>query len=479
MLFGQFNIQGCASIQEINISLPEEIPQTWLTPLPQQENITGPWWKSFSDTTFQKYFEIFQNNNPDLRSIFAQLEIAKQTAKINGAVILPNVSGTNSNSNRKQNLSAFGLSGGMLGLGGNSPNTSTSSSSSNSEVSFDSQNYGINLGVQWEIDIWGKLLNQRRSALKEYEATQNELGYLLFSLSAQFTNAYYNAVEAAIQNQLAIETSSTLADIRNIVQDRYNNGLSSSLDLRIAESSFAMSIVQKENRSIQYKNSLRVLEMLMGKYPAGSLMIPSTFPIHFPNIPAGIPSELINRRPDIQSALLKADASSYRMAQAKRNLLPSITLTASGGTSTSDIQNILNGDYSVWNIGTNLTAPIFQGGRLRANVSLAKNELTLAEQNVIKTIITAFSEVEQSLTADASVQRQFIAIKDAEQQAASAYILAFDRYEKGLTDLVTVMNSQQQWFSARSSKITIQSQQINARINLLLALGGEFTYKNN
>jgi len=98
---------------------------------------------------------------------------------------------------------------------------------------------------------------------------------------------------------------------------------------------------------------------------------------------------------------------------------------------------------------------------------------------VIKTIITAFSEVEQSLTADASVQRQFIAIKDAEQQAASAYILAFDRYEKGLTDLVTVMNSQQQWFSARSSKITIQSQQINARINLLLALGGEFTYKNN
>ena len=328
--------------------------------------------------------------------------------------------------------------------------------------------------MQWEIDIWGKLRNQRKAAFKNFEASYNELSYLQFSLGTRFALSYYDAVEAKMQQSLSEQIYQSLKEVRDVVSERYERGLTSSLDLRLSESALANSELQKINQSIQSVRLLRDLEVLLGKYPSSSLVISKTLPLSIPSVPAGIPSELIERRPDVKAAINRMEAASYEHVQSKRNLFPSFSLTATGGTSASDLNNILNGDYSVWNLGANITAPIFQSGRLRNNVKLKNSQLSISEIEAAKTMIRAFSEVEQALFVQNAIKEQLKAVSAAEQQSKAAYLLAFDRYQKGLTDLVTVLNSQNQWRNTQSLQISVQKNQIMSFTNVLLALGGNF-----
>ena len=161
-------------------------------------------------------------------------------------------------------------------------------------------------------------------------------------------------------------------------------------------------------------------------------------------------------------------------SEAKRGLFPSIALTGSAGTSTSDLKNLLDGDFSVFNIGANILLPVFQGGRLRANVRNTENQLTLSELDAINKILITFQEVEQSIENSISLKKQLSSIQDAVNSSKSAYNLAVNRYETGLTNLITVLDSQQRWFDARQQKNIIEYQLLNSKINLFLALGGVF-----
>ena len=461
---------GCSSNLSPNLNFADQLPETWNTPLPKEESYAGKWWEVFNDTLFNQFFSEFRNRNPDLLSISQQIESSNLLAKINGATLTPSVSATTGGGRRLQNLSAFGFSLSSLGLGGES----TDSSESDQVVSFSSDNYNATIAMQWEIDIWGKLRNQRKAAFKNFEATQNELAYLRFSLSTQFATSYYAAVEAEMQYRLAQEITASLQGVRDVVSERYGLGLTSSLDLRLAEASLANSKLQLVDRSIQKNRTLRSLESILGLYPSATIQVSAELPSSIPPIVAGIPSDLIKRRPDVIAAVNKIEAASYEHAQSKRNLFPSFSLTASGGTSASELKDVLNGDYSVWNLGANISAPIFQGRRLRNNVLLKEAQFNLAELEALKIMIRAFSEVEQALFIQHEIILQLDAVKTAEEQARAAYDLAFDRYQKGLVNLITVLNSQNQWRNSQSIKISIQNLHVNSYTGLQLALGGEF-----
>ena len=461
---------GCSGNLSSNLKFVDQLPETWNTPLPKEEFYAGKWWEVFNDTLFNQFFSEFRDRNPDLLSISQQIESSNLLAKINGATLTPSVSATTGGGRRLQNLSAFGFSLSSLGLGGES----TDSSESDQVVSFSSDNYNATLAMQWEIDIWGKLRNQRRAAYKNFEATQNELAYLRFSLSTQFATSYYAAVEAEMQYRLAQEITASLQGVRDVVSERYGLGLTSSLDLRLAEASLANSKLQLVDRSIQKNRALRSLESILGLYPSATIQVSAELPSSIPPIVAGIPSDLIKRRPDVIAAVNKIEAASYEHAQSKRNLFPSFSLTASGGTSASELKDVLNGDYSVWNLGANISAPIFQGRRLRNNVLLKEAQFNLAELEALKIMIRAFSEVEQALFIQHEIILQLDAVKTAEEQARAAYDLAFDRYQKGLVNLITVLNSQNQWRNSQSIKISIQNLHVNSYTGLQLALGGEF-----
>ena len=461
---------GCSSNVAPKLLLPNNVPSNYSHSKSDTLDFVGEWWQVFNDTTFNNHFKQFSALSLDLKSVSKQLESSRLLASINGAILSPNVNISTDGSQRKQNLSAFGFSPSALGLGGESQD----SSSSESVISFESSNFSANLVMQWEIDIWGKLRNQRKAAFKNFEASYNELSYLQFSLGTRFALSYYDAVEAKMQQSLSEQIYQSLKEVRDVVSERYERGLTSSLDLRLSESALANSELQKINQSIQSVKLLRDLEVILGKYPSSSLVISKTLPLSIPSVPAGIPSELIERRPDVKAAINRMEAASYEHVQSKRNLFPSFSLTATGGTSASDLNNILNGDYSVWNLGANITAPIFQSGRLRNNVKLKDSQLSISEIEAAKTMIRAFSEVEQALFVQSAIKEQLKAVSAAEQQSKAAYLLAFDRYQKGLTDLVTVLNSQNQWRNTQSLQISVQKNQIMSFANLLLALGGNF-----
>lgn len=463
-------VVGCSSNIAPKLELPEKLPLNWNSSQTSLDTFNNEWWQVFDDTTFNRHYDDFKILSPDLKSVSKQLESSSLLAKINGAILAPSFSVGSDGSQRKQNLSAFGFSPSALGIS----NQGQDSSSSESVLSFESSNFNAAITMQWELDIWGKLRNQRKAAFKNFEASYNELSYLQFSLGTRFASSYYNAVEAEMQRSLSEEIFLSLKEVRDVVLQRYERGLTSSLDLRLAESALANSELQKINSSIKSVNLLRNLETLLGKYPSSSLIISKTLPLSIPQVPAGIPSELIERRPDVQAAINKMEAASYEHVQSKRNLFPSFSLTARGGTSASELSDILNGDFSVWNLGANITAPIFQSGRLRNNVKLKDSQLSMSEIEAVKIMIRAFSEVEQALYVQNAIKDQLRAITSAEEQSEAAYLLAFDRYQKGLVDLVTVLNSQNQWRNTQSIQISVQNNQISSYTNLLLALGGNF-----
>ncbi|MEQ1841908.1 MAG: TolC family protein, partial [Verrucomicrobiales bacterium] len=164
-----------------------------------------------------------------------------------------------------------------------------------------------------------------------------------------------------------------------------------------------------------------------------------------------------------------------RLLEAKRSLLPALSLTGRYGTVSDDIGDLLDSDFSVWSIAGNLAQPILQGGRLRANVSKRDSELQLSATEFEKTALTAFAEVENALAAESFLNRRFEALTEASRLALAAYRRSLDEFELGTGDILTVLTSQQRLFTSRSQLLGVKRMRLDNRVDLYLALGGSFT----
>ena len=192
-------------------------------------------------------------------------------------------------------------------------------------------------------------------------------------------------------------------------------------------------------------------------------------------VPAGMPAQLIQRRPDLAAGERRIRAAQLRGKQARRSLLPRISLTASGGRSSESLRDLLDGDYSVWNLVANLSQPLLQVGRLRAQVDLtaAAEEAALAEYAAIA--LRAYAQVEGALEAELSLAEQEQAMRVAASEARAAEIVAQDRYARGLINYIALMESQQRTFSAQSQLLSVRRSRLEARVDLYVALGGGFS----
>lgn len=423
--------------------------------------INQKWWDIFEDHQLNLIMDIFLSNNYDLKLAISSLESSKQLAIYNAGKILPDISTQINNTRSSQNFSGTSMeeAAEFFNPGGGAVLTET---------------YGLNLTSQWEIDAWGKLYSKKISAKKEYEASQNEHKYLKFSLISQAVKIYFSLVESKEQVALADSSLSAYKDIFNIVEDRYNQGVRSALDYRLAKSNLLIAEVSLEKRRMITDNLTREMEVLLGFYPSGKLETSNNLSVLLPEIPQNLPSEVIQKRPDIIALYNKIEASFSDLDYAKKMKFPSFNLTGSVGTSTDDLNNLLNGDFSIWNLGANITLPIFQSGKIKAYQNLSKSVLEQAEIQYVYSILKAFSEIENKLSADKMLNTQLVSLNDAYIQSKEAYLLAKDRYDKGLTNLITVLDSQKRMFDTNSQMISIQKLLIDNRINLLICLGGEF-----
>ena len=262
-------ISGCASNALVKVEdIDVQMPTIWQTSIPNSEKVTGKWWAVFDDEDLERFISDFQKNSPDLQSIIDNKNIAYQSSKINSAGIFPSLNGSISADTSVQNLSGFGAIGSFLGSeSGQEDSSSQDSEPLNEVISYANSTARLGLSLQWELDIWGRLLNGRKAAQKNYEAISYDLSYIGFSTIIRATQSYFQAVESYGQMMIAQESYDSFLEIRDLVKDRYERGLKSSLDYRLAETSVSTSKVLIESRTLQLKSLNRRLEILSGKYP--------------------------------------------------------------------------------------------------------------------------------------------------------------------------------------------------------------------
>jgi multidrug efflux system outer membrane protein len=322
--------------------------------------------------------------------------------------------------------------------------------------------------------VWGRISAGKAAAIADYEATKADLRAAKLSLAAQISKAWFATLEGREQAKLAGGTVSNYKNTTERVRSRYEQGLQSSLDLRLALSSLSSAEALLEQRNQQLDLGIRQLEILIGDYPAAQLEVEQELPGVPPLPPAGVPSELVSRRPDLVAAERRMWTAGARWTQARRALYPSFNLSAGIGTSTSDFLQVFNGNFFTWNLAGSVMQPLFQGGRLRAQIMLEDARSKEAAAQWASSVLQAFSEVEAALASEKYLADQEQKITNAATQASASLKLAEDRYEAGLEGFVTVLEAQRRSLDAESQLLSIRRLRLDNRIDLHLALGGGF-----
>lgn len=423
-----------------------------------RQSIKVDWWRDFLDTQLDSLITNALKYNYNLKAAAQRVQAARAQATIVGAPLFPQVSLGLNGAKRHQNFIGFPIPG--SGGGGVLSTTATT--------------YGVSTNLNWEIDLWGRLRNDKAAALADYQGAQaDHLGARL-SLSGQTTKAWFAAIEARRQMDLAQSTRENFQAVNDQIQTRYVSGLRPPLDLRLSLSNVATAEAVVAQRRQQYDGLVRQLEILLGRYPAAELAIAQDLlPMPAP-IPAGLPADLIARRPDLMIAERQVAAANARVKVAKRARYPSISLTSSGGTSSTNLSNLLSGDFIVWSFAGNLLQPLFQGGRLRAGIKLAEANQEQALAGFAEQALRAYGEVESALMAETYLRDRENALREASEQAVAARELAENRYTRGVSDVITLLGSQRRAFEAEGQYLTVRRQRLDARVDLYLALGGGF-----
>lgn len=455
---GGLCLNGCvtnpAVFGKLDPALIQDIPDEWTAARIQvPEKAATGWLDDFSSPTLQKLAQEAVSKNYDLSSAAARVQAAQARARITGADRLPQFD-ADLNVNRSQNLRGAAFQ------------------------TVRANNFSTGLNLSWEIDLWGRIANLRESALDELEATRADYQAARLSLAASVARTSLEIVESELQIKLSEDTLESLRTNLEILDDKLEAGDAddrTALEISLSRADVARAEATIAQQEREADSSRRLLETLLGEYPEGRIKALSDLPSVKRSVPVGLPSELLLRRPDLVAAELRVDAQLQQLAASRKALLPSIRITAGGGTSTTDdFGDLFDIRNLVWNIGAGLTQPVFEGGRIRAEIDLSEAERDDIAAQYAETALTAFREVETALASEKHFARQQAALETAALESVRAEELSLSQYETGLVDIITLLESQRRSFDSRSALLNIRLLRLQNRIDLYLALGGDF-----
>lgn len=435
-----------------------ELPDAWTA---ENDETAAPpterWWEDFNAVPLTAAIDRALEYNTDMLMAAARVDQAAAQARIAGADLKPQLSAGLSGLRAKRNFVGFPIPG-----------------SEGRVLTTVSSNFGVSVDLSWEIDLWGRLNAQAREGIAVFQASQADYQGMRLSIAGQTAKAWFAVAEAQVQLDLAERTVASLTRSAGQVRSRFERGIRPPLDLRLALAQLyaAQASVQARKRQLDFAG--RQMEVLLGLYPGRNLVFPEQLIATPVEIPAGLPAELVSRRPDLVAAERRLTASQQRLKGAHAALYPRLSLTASGGTSSSGLTDLVDGNFSVWSLAGNLVAPLFQGGRLRAGVDLAAAGIDENLAGYIGSALRAYSEVESTLAAEEFLAERVSALEKATEQSRAATKLAFDRYRNGLEGYITVLDSQRRTFEAESAWIAGRRERLDNRVDLYLALGGGF-----
>ena len=414
----------------------------------------SPWWTSFGDAATTDLVELALEQNTDLQVAAARVLEARAALGTARSTLWPTVEGSFTASRTKNSFT-------LPQVG---------------RVSVYSTTYAPSVDVSYQLDLFGRLKRTRQAAWSSLMAQEAARRTVLHTVVAETVRARVRigTLERTLELTTGIRYSwkGTLES----VDRRYRSGLVEALDLRLARENLASA----ETAAVEARQALdraRLgLDVLVGRRPGTGALPQADLP-ELPDlgpVPVGLPAALLDRRPDLLQAEMTLAAQTARVGVALADLYPNLRLTASAGTSTDTLDDVLSSDAVVYNAVLNLLAPIFDGGRRRSEVAASRARVEQAAATYAGSVLRALQEVEDALVRDRAVAERLGFLETRAEEARAADRIARDRYARGVTSLLQVLDTERRRRAAEQALLAAQSDAWNGRIDLYLALGGDW-----
>lgn len=455
-------LAGCSTTkppEHVDIQMPTQYRESvsldgaWQVAKPADNVDRGRWWTVFNEPELSDLIDSATDNSPNLAIALARVK----DARANAGVV---------DSARK-----FQLNGGF---------GPTRQRDNNTQLNTQ---WRAQVNASYEVDLIGRLSDQSRAAGLDAQAQEAAYRSVLLALQADVAQQFY--IIRALDSELDIlqKTIALRTDELRLVQHRYDVGDTSELDL--AKARTELSLVQSEAASVQRNRAQQdhALAILLGKAPADFTLPPA--PLHATTVmvPAGLPSDLLERRPDIAQAQRQLAAASARIGAAKAAFFPKLVLTGTAGYQSNQLEDLFKWSSRSWLlgplVGTALTLPIFDGGFNKANLARADANYEMQVANYRQQVLVGFQEVENNLSALSTLDKQISFQNDAIGSAKVAERLANSRYKHGSASYFEVIDAQRTSLSVERSQIQITGERAVASVDLIRALGGGWKLANH
>lgn len=424
-------------------------------PVPQSASLAQTdWWDIYNDPALQALIREGLTNNYDTRIAVARVEQARELAAQARSLYYPTVNYQGAIAGGRNDFAGTPvLNNGVQGGTG----------------------FGI-IGAAWELDVWGRIRRLNEQALAEYLATDEAKNAVMITVLADIATAYFQLLELELEREIAIRTTASFAESLKLFTQRLKGGAGSKLETSRAEASLASVAARVPDLERQITLKENEISILLGRVPGpikqGRPLVEQTTP---PEVPAGIPSELLERRPDLRQAEQRLRAANAAIGVAQAEFFPKIGLTTYFGKVSSSMGDLLNPVSTAWSAGGNLVGPIFTGGQLEANLAEKKAAWDAARLTYQQTAIIALREVADGLT-----DREKLALVRVEQERsvkafAEAVDVSMKRYSAGKASYFEVLEAQQQLFPAENTLAQVRFSQLATIVRLYKALGGGWT----
>ncbi|MBW8725950.1 MAG: efflux transporter outer membrane subunit [Inquilinus limosus] len=447
-------LAGCAGPEDDKPAL--DIPGGWKAEGPAGTSWPDTaWWRTFGSPQLDQLIQTAQRNNQDIGAAVARVLQADAQARISGAPLLPSV-GADGNASHSVSPERT-----VSGFGGSSTNRTVS------------DQFSAELSVSYELDLWGRNRSALQSAQASALASRYDRDTVALTVTASTATTYMQILEFQDRLAIARDNLANAQQVLTIVLAQEQAGAGSALDVAQQRTVVAQQKAAIPPLEQQRQQSETALALLLGEAPERlSLDRQALDELDVPSVGAGLPSSLLDRRPDVQNADAQLAAARFNVKEAKAALFPSIQLTGSGGFQSAALGTLFNSANTLYSLAASLTQPIFEGGALRGQVQLSEAQYQELGQTYVKTVLAAFGDVENALIATRQAGLAYQAQQEVVAQSREAFRLSEAQYRAGAVDLLTVLNAQQSYFSARDQLVQAKSDRLQAAVALYKALGG-------
>lgn len=424
---------------------------TWKEATPTDVIARGDWWRIYNDPALDELERQAAENNQDLKAAIARVTQARALARDAKAGFLPAISG-----------------------GGAADRGRSSDTTLNPAPNHQGDNFRVPLDLTYELDLWGRVRRSFEGANLDSQARLAAFENTLLVLKADVAQNFFALRTLDTERTILRNTLDLRRDALALVNARFKGGAASELDVSRAETelnSTEAELIATDRRRAEVEHALAVLvgkpasEFVCKELPLEANTLP-------PVIPAGLPGDLLERRPDISEAERQLAAANARIGVAKAAFFPVVRLTGVAGFESMDVDTLFNWESRVWSVGPSITLPIFQGGRNRANL---KRSQAVFEENVAnyrQRILIAFKEVQDALTGARLLSQQADAQERSFASARKTAEISNARYRAGLVSYLEVVESERTALSAERESARITGQRLVTSVQLIKALGG-------